>query len=417
MAGDILPRPPEAAMSDTIPLSFLFGDAYAENPYALYAELRARGPVHRIDFPKGAEAFIVIGYEHARAALNDPRLSKDTAHSSLPIDGEQFFGDTMLGMDPPDHTRLRGLVSKAFTARRAEALRPHVQEITDRLLDALADRDEVDLLDAFAVPLPVQVICELLGVPPGDRAGFREWTAVLTVPALTSEARSRRREAARAFNAYISGVLAQRRADPQDDLVSGLIQARDGDAALSDAELLNSITLLLIAGHETTVNLIGNGVLALLQAPSQLKLLKERPDLLPNAIEEILRYDGPLERATQRIALEDLEIAGVSIPRGAWVHISLAAAAHDPGEFADPDVFDITRTPNRHVAFGHGMHFCLGAPLARIEGQIAIGTLLSRFPNLSLAVPPETLKHHQTGSLIRSLTTLPIQLSPGGRGR
>jgi cytochrome P450 len=185
-------------MSDisTLPLSFLFGDDYAEDPYTLYAGLRAKGPVHRIDFPSGAEAYLIVDYEHGRAALNDPRLSKDTAHSSVPVDGGEFFGGTMLGMDPPDHTRLRGLVSKAFTARRVESLRPHVQEITDGLLDAMEGRSEVDLLDALAVPLPVQVICELLGVPPGDRADFREWTAVLTVPAVTLEARERRRVAA-----------------------------------------------------------------------------------------------------------------------------------------------------------------------------------------------------------------------------
>jgi cytochrome P450 len=392
-----------------LPLSFFLDDAFAEDPYARYAELRAQGPVHRIDFPRGAEAYLVVDYEHARAALNDPRLSKDTAHSAVPVEGEQFFGGTMLGMDPPDHTRLRGLVSKAFTARRVESLCPHVQEITDRLLDAIEGRAEVDLLDALAVPLPVQVICELLGVPPGDRESFREWTAVLTVPAFTAEARERRRDAARAFNAYIRNVLAERRADPQDDLVTALAQARDGDAVLTDAELLNSITLLLIAGHETTVNLIGNGVLALLRNPAQAALLRERPDLLPAAIEEILRYDGPLERASQRIALEDLEIAGTHIPRGAWVHVALAAAAHDPSAFEDPDVLDVMRTPNRHVAFGHGTHFCLGAPLARIEGQIAIGTLLSRFPDLALAVPPEQLHHHKTGSIIRALKTLPIR--------
>ncbi|MFA1538244.1 cytochrome P450 family protein [Actinomadura monticuli] len=393
-----------------LPLELLFSRDFSEDPYAAYAELRASGPVHPIDFPRGATAFLVVDHEHGRAALNDPRLSKDVAHSALPVNGEQFFGGTMLAMDPPDHTRLRGLMAKAFTARRVERLRPRVQEIADTLLDGIAARGEADLIEDLAVPLPIQVICELLGVPASDRARFREWTAVLTVPALTAEARAARRQAAREFNAYLIEVIAERRAAPADDLISALITARDGDSALTEAELLAAIALLLIAGHETTVNLIGNGVLALLRAPDQLALLRTRPDLLPSAIEELLRYDGPVERATQRIALEDLEIAGTPVPQGSWVHVSLGAADRDPAAFETPDRLDVTRAPKRHVAFGHGLHFCLGAPLARLEGQIAIGGLLDRFPDLSLAVPPEDLSHHRTGSIVRGLRSLPVRV-------
>ncbi|WP_262403445.1 cytochrome P450 [Actinomadura sp. CNU-125] len=189
-----------------------------------------------------------------------------------------------------------------------------------------------------------------------------------------------------------------------------MVQARDGDAALTDPELLNTIALLLIAGHDTTVNLIGNGVLALLRAPDQLELLRSRPDLLPAAVEELLRFDGPIERASQRIALEDMEIAGVRVPRGAWVHVSLGAAGHDPAVFDDPGKLDVARTPNRHVAFGHGVHFCLGAPLARLEGQVAIGALLARFPGLALAVPPTELRRHREGSIVRGLVNLPVRL-------
>ncbi|MFA1550321.1 cytochrome P450 [Actinomadura chokoriensis] len=394
-----------------LPLELLFSRAFSEDPYAAYAELRASGPVHPIDFPQGATAFLVVDHEHGRAALSDPRLSKDVAHSALPVNGEQFFGGTMLAMDPPDHTRLRGLMAKAFTARRVAELRPRVQEIAAALLDGIAARGEADLIEELAVPLPIQVICEMLGVPASDRARFREWTAVLTVPALTSEARARRREAARAFNGYLIEVIAERRARPADDLVSGLIAARDGDAALTGAELLAGIALLLIAGHETTVNLIGNGVLALLQAPDQIALLRARPELLPSAVEELLRYDGPVERASQRIALEDLEIAGTPIPKGAWVHVSLGAADRDPAVFEAPDRLDVTRAPKRHVAFGHGPHFCLGAPLARLEGEIAIGGLLDRFPDLALAVPPTDLRHHRTGSIVRGLRSLPVRIT------
>ncbi|NVI88185.1 cytochrome P450 [Actinomadura sp. BRA 177] len=393
-----------------LPLEFLFNRTFSENPYSAYAELREQGPVHLIDFPRGATAFLVVDHEHGRAALADPRLSKDVAHSSLPVNGEQFFGGTMLAMDPPDHTRLRGLMAKAFTTRRVEGLRPRVREITAGLLDGIAARGEADLIEDLAVPLPVQVICELLGVPAADRARFRAWTAVLTVPALTSEARARRRDAAREFNDYLIGVIAERRACPEDDLISALIAARDGDAALTEAELLNGIALLLIAGHETTVNLIGNGVLALLQAPDQLELLCARPELLPSAIEELLRYDGPVERASHRIALEDMEIAGTSVPRGAWVHVSLGAADRDAAAFDDPDRLDVTRAPKRHVAFGHGPHFCLGAPLARLEGEIAIGGLLDRFPGLALAVPATELRHHRTGSIVRGLVRLPVRV-------
>lgn len=372
--------------------------------------MRESGPVHPIDFPPGATAFLVVDHEHGRAALNDPRLSKDSAHSAVPVNGEMFFGGTMLAMDPPDHTRMRGLVAKAFTARRVERLRPRVEEIAGALLDGVAARGEADLIEDLAVPLPIQVICEMLGVPASDRGRFREWTAVLTVPALTAEARAHRREVARAFTGYLGEVIAERRARPEEDLVSALIAARDGDAALTEAEMVNSIGLLLIAGHETTVNLIGNGVLALLRAPGQLDLLRRRPELLPSAVEELLRFDGPLAWASQRIALEDMEIAGTPIPKGAWVHVSLGAADRDPAVFEAPDRLDVTRAPKRHVAFGHGIHFCLGAPLARLEGQIAIGGLLDRFPGLALAVPAADLRHHRTGSIVRGLVSLPVRV-------
>jgi cytochrome P450 len=395
-----------------LPTRFLFSEAFSRDPYSRYAELRAKGPIHPVDFPPGVPAFLVVDYEHGRAALSDPRLSKDPANSAVSVPAELFFGNTMLGMDPPDHTRLRALVASAFTGRRVETLRGRIQQVTDELCDHLAARDQVDLIADFAVPLPVRVICELLGVPASD--SFRAWTAILTRPALSEEARHRRRTAAAEFNAYLADVCAERRTAPRDDLISALLAARDGHARLTEAELLDCIALLLIAGHETTVNLIGNGMLALLSAPDQLDLLRRRPDLLPAAIEELLRYDGPVERASQRIALQDMEIAGTPIPKGAWVHVALGAAARDPEVFSDPDTLDITRARPRHLAFGHGAHYCLGAPLARIEGQIAIGTLLARFPALTLAVPADQLTWNRTGSIVRGLTALPLRAALTG---
>jgi cytochrome P450 len=394
----------------SLPAGLFFGRAFSQDPYPRYAALRDKGPIHPIEFPDGVPAFLVVDHESGRAALSDPRLSKNPAHSAVPVRAEEFFGGTMLGLDPPDHTRLRALVTKAFTPRRVEALRPRVQGIADDLLDDLAGRGDADLIDALAFPLPIIVICELLGVPATDRANFREWTAILTVPIASREMAARRRAAAIAFNDYLLGIFAERRQRPRDDLISALLAARDGAVRLSERELLNTITLLLVAGHETTVNLIGNGVLALLSAPAQRKLLTDNPELLPGAIEELLRYDGPVERASQRIALEDMEIAGTHVSKGAWVHISLAAADRDPEAFAEPDSLDLTRTDNRHVAFGHGPHYCLGAPLARLEGQVAIGALLSRFPELALATTPDKLAWKQTGSIVRGLVALPVRL-------
>lgn len=410
-----------AHRSPGLPADLFFGRAFSRDPYARYAALRDEGPIHPIEFPEGVPAFLVVDHECGRAALSDPRLSKNPAHSAVPVRAEQFFGGTMLGLDPPDHTRLRGLVAKAFTPRRVEALRPRVRQIAGELLDEIAGRDEADLIETFAFPLPIIVICELLGVPAADRADFRDWTAILTVPIASREMAARRRAAAIAFNDYLLGIFAERRLAPRDDdLIGALLAARaetardetggDDAARLSDAELLNTITLLLIAGHETTVNLIGNGVLALLSFPDQRKLLAEHPELLPGAVEELLRYDGPVERASQRIALEDMEIAGTHVPKGAWVHISIGAADRDPAAFADPDALDLTRADNRHVAFGHGPHYCLGAPLARLEGQVAIGALLARFPELALATAPDELAWKQTGSIVRGLAALPVRL-------
>ncbi|MET9340559.1 cytochrome P450 [Nonomuraea sp. NPDC003804] len=402
-------------MTDKLPFEFFLSPEFSTDPYAVYAELRAKGPVHAIDFPPGASSFVIIDHEHVRPALNDPRLSKS------PANGPDWFreaiakdnpvlADNMLMSDPPDHTRLRRLVSKAFTPRRIEELRPRVQQITDELIDAF-EGDTIELIDAFAFPLPIIVICELLGIPDSDRADFRHWSGALVRPAFDEELARQRDEAGDALRAYFRELIAQRRATPTDDLVGALVTSTE----LSEQELLSTLALLLIAGHETTVNLIGNGMLALLRNPDQLELLRERPDLLPNAVEEFLRFDAPVERGTFRIALEDMEIAGTQIPKGSFVHVSIGAAGRDPQAFERADALDVTREDNRHVAFGHGIHFCLGAPLARMEAQIAFGSLLTRLPGLALGCEEKELSWRFSGSILRSLTALPVTIQGGPR--
>ncbi|MFF4418840.1 cytochrome P450 [Streptosporangium sp. NPDC001559] len=397
-------------MPEKLPFEFIL----SPDPHAACAALRGKGPVHPVDFPPGMGAFLVLDYEHGRPALNDPRLAKSVSWVPEPFRARfhadnRILAGNMLDSDPPDHTRLRRLVSKAFTPRRIEALRPRVQKIADDLVDAMLPRGGADLLDDFAFPLPITVICELLGVPVEDRDAFRDWSGTLVGPALNEEQVRHRDEVNLAVGAYFTAIIAERRAAPRDDLVSALVLARDDDELLDDQELLAGLTLLLIAGHETTVNLIGNGMLALLTAPEQLKLLRERPELLPSAVEEFLRHDGPVERATFRFATEDLELAGVHIPKGSVVHILLGAVNRDPEVFHCPDVLDITRADNRHVAFGHGIHFCLGAPLARLEASIAFGTLLERLPGIELDCDPAEIRWNLSGSLIRGLRTLPVR--------
>ncbi|GAA3447545.1 cytochrome P450 family protein [Planomonospora venezuelensis] len=398
---------------ERLPLEFLFSPEFTRDPYAEYGRLREKGPVHPIDFPPGVSSFLVIDHEHGRAALSDPRLAKNLRNGPDLFrelaGGNPALAENLLSTDPPDHTRLRRLVSRAFTARRVESLRPRIQEITDRLIDTMAARGRADLLDDFAFPLPITVICELLGVPAGDRDDFRVWSATLVTPSLDEESVKRRDAVNTAIRAYFSGLIAERRAEPRDDMVSALVTASDEDELLSEPELIAMLTLLLIAGHETTVNLIGNGMLALLTHPGQLRLLQEEPELIPGAVEEFLRYDGPVERATLRFATEDLRIAGVRIPEGSMVQVSLGAAGRDPGAFDDPDALDVTRDGGHHLAFGHGVHFCLGAPLARLEARIAFGTLLRRLPDIALDCAPEQLEWRGSASIVRGLQALPVR--------
>lgn len=401
---------------------------FAWHAYEHYAHLREQSPVHRLLQPDGTEVWLVTRYDDARAALADPRLSRDIhlyqlALNELGLDAEALGGESraatdMLGRDAPEHTRLRRLVSSAFTPRRTEGLRSKIEDLTEGLLDNMAGADEVDLLATFAFPLPITVICDLVGVPHPDRDRVRRMTEQLFSTAEGKVSSEIQTETWAAFNQYLTdlvrGTALVVRADvPEDDqpsLLHALVAAAVAQDRLSEEEIVDTLRLLLAAGHETTANLIGSGVLALLRHPDQRDLLLRRPELLPNAIEELLRYDGPAERALVRITQEPVTIGGVTIPAHRMVGVVVASADHDPDHFPDPDRLDVARPRPQHLGFGHGIHFCLGAPLARLEAQVALGRLLARFPRMELACAVEDLRYRSAGYLIRGLHTLPVRL-------
>ena len=388
-----------------------YGPDFIANPYPYYAKLREAGPVHQVRGPDGGRFWLVVGFEEGRGALTDTRLTKSPAAVGQEHEPDLVSGPHVLALDPPDHTRLRKLVAPEFTARRVESLRPRIQRITDELLDAMLPAGQGDLVDGLAFPLPIIVICELLGVPHADRDVFRAWTNEIVSP--TSPAGVR--ESTVALCAYLDELIEAKRAgEPADDLLSTLLRARaeDGDRLSAD-ELRGWAYVLLIAGHETTVNLISNAVRTLLVHPVQLAALRADFGLLDGAIEETLRYEGPVETSTLRFTREPVSFGDTEIPVGETVLVGLASADRDPARFPDPDTFDIRRsaTPGRsqsHLAFGHGVHFCLGAPLARLEARIALRTLLERCPDLALdldAGPYEWLP----GLLIRGVRRLPVR--------
>ncbi|MGH3625365.1 MAG: cytochrome P450 family protein [Sciscionella sp.] len=400
----------------------ILDERFVQDPHALYARLREEEqPVHRAVLPRGITAWIVTRYADARAALSDPRLSKDSAgmrqvfqqrhtgDSGTPPAFSESLATHMLNTDPPDHTRLRKLVTTAFTSRAVETLRPRVEQITDELLDAIEPGSTVDLLDVLALPLPITVISELLGVPHEDRDDFRTWSNLI----VSSGAREDVGAAGAAMAGFLSRLVASKRADPGQDMLSALVAVRDADDRLSEVELVSMAFLLLVAGHDTTVNLIGNGMLALLRDIDQLAALRADSSLLPGAIEEFLRYDGPVNLATLRFTTECVEIGGVRIPRAALVLVSLASANRDPERFVDPDAVDVTRQAGGHLAFGHGIHHCLGAPLARMEAEVAFGRLLARFGDIELAVAAGELRWRES-TLMRGLHALPVRLDSAG---
>jgi cytochrome P450 len=384
--------------------------SFTRRPMNLLRRLQAEAPVSRAVMWGSVPVWLVTRYEEAKALLADPRLSKDrdTGLNLLPPNnsGELATELTrhMLQADPPDHTRLRKLVVKAFTARAVEQLRPQIETIADELLDEIDTSAPVDLIASYAGPLPVRVISELLGIP--VRSRFR---AVLG-PFLNQSSGEQKQAGADELITMLTALIADKRRQPGADLTSALIHATDDGEQLSESELLATLTLLIIAGHDTTVNLIANGVLALLRNPSQLAALRADPTLMPAAVEEFLRYGSPVNIATIRFTTEAIHVGDVEIGPDQFVMISLLAANHDARHFTDPDELDITRKPNSHLAFGHGIHHCVGAALGRMEGRIALTKLLDRFQHLERATS-EPIEYRDS-TIIHGPVTLPVRCHP-----
>ncbi|SOE09945.1 Cytochrome P450 [Streptomyces sp. 2323.1] len=386
-----------------------------DDPYAAYAALREAGPVHRITGADGSPAWLVTRYDDVRSALADPRLSLDRRHAGP--GGYRGFAlppaldANLLNMDPPDHTRVRRLVVKAFTPGRVETLRAPVRRVADELLDAMAERGRADLIADYAGPLPITVICDLLGIPQRDRRDFLAWSDALITPDPSRP--EGMKQAIGAMLEFYTGLIAAKRAEPGDDLLSDLIAVRDdapaadGSDRLTEDELTSLAFLILFAGYENTVHLIGNAVLALLDHPDLLRQLQQNPAELPAAVEEFLRYDGPGPLAIRRFPTQDVEIGGVRIPAGDSVLLAIASANRDPARFPAPDALDRGRDLSGHLAMGHGIHYCLGAPLARMEAVTALEALLGRFPELRLDVPRGELRHRRT-LRSRGLISLPV---------
>ncbi|MBN9755244.1 MULTISPECIES: cytochrome P450 [unclassified Pseudonocardia] len=388
---------------------------FFDDPDELYRRLRDESPVVRATGPNGLTFWMITRYADARAALNDPRLQKDSRRLPEVLQRQgatsiRQFADSlvahMLNADPPDHTRLRKLVGRAFTVRAIARLRPRIEQIATELADAAEQAGpELDLLDHFAFPLPMTVISEILGVPGDRRDDFRHWSNLL----LSSGPDEERGAAAASMAQFLSALVAEKSAHPGDDMLSEIVRASEDGDSLSPTEVTAMAFLLLVAGHETTVNLIGNGVLALLRDPDQHVRLRADPDRVPQAVEEFLRYDGPVNLATIRFTDEPVEYSGVRIPAGEVVLVSLIGANRDPERYPDPQRFDPDRDTSGHLAFGYGIHHCLGAPLARLEADVAFRTLLARFPDMTLAGAPG---QHRQSTLIHSLTALPVRLHP-----
>jgi cytochrome P450 len=411
-------------MTDTLTSWGGWEPAIRDDPFGHFAEARARCPVQKVRLADGHPAWVVLGYDAARRALNEPGISKDmlvalqqagdVVAEGLP--GPEFSRH-MLNVDPPDHTRLRRLVSRAFVPGRIAALEPAVRTIAHRLLDELdaaGPGAAVDLIEGYAYPLPFGVIGELLGIPAADRPRLHAWFQVL----LTGWAGDPPPEAVQASDgivSYLRELVDAKRQRPGDDLVSVLVAATEGDA-LTTQELLSSLFQLIVAGHDTTASLIGNGVVALLDHPRQLQALLADPGRLPAAIDELIRFTAPVPHATFRMTAEPVTLDGVHIPAHEQVLVCLGSANRDPARFPAPDVLDIGRGDGPNLGFGHGIHYCLGAPLARLEARVAFETLLSRYPDLRLAAGRDALAWaHGDGLVLRGLVSLPVVLGPGHR--
>ena len=390
---------------------------FKADPFPFYAQLRAEAPVFLVTLPVPFKrrAWLVTRYDGVLSVLKDPRFAKNPRNAMLPEQLKKMpwkppmfkpLEQNMLDLDSPDHTRLRALVHKAFTPRLVEQMRDQIQVLTNELLDAAEAKGSMDLIADFALPLPLTMIGRILGIPTEDNQKFHRWTQIF-VSASTNKNIVVLILSIMSLMRYLKKLIKERGAHPKDDLITALVQAKDGSDQLSGDEILAMIFILLVAGHETTVNLIGSGTLALLEHPNQLEKLRSEPALIKPAIEELLRFTCPVEMATERYTREDITIAGTTIPRGELVLAVLGSANRDRNYFDNPDTLDITRENNKHLAFGLGIHYCLGAPLARLEGQIAISTLIQRMPDMNLGIASDQLRW-RGGFVLRGLEALPV---------
>lgn len=382
-------------------------------PYPILDAIRQDGPVQQV-LLRGRKIWLVTGYDEVMSGLALPELSNNAHFADLDPGpgepGDNLLDHSLLVRDPPDHTRLRKSVSQVFTARRIASLQPRIERITHALVDALAPAGHADLMTEFAIPLPITVICELLGIPDADRDAFRRWSIALVMPPADAVTLAHAAAAQAELARYFTGLIARKRAEPGDDMLSALAAATS-NGQLSECELLAMAVLLVLAGHETTASLIGTGTLMLLRNPDQLAAVRNDPSLLPGAVEELARYAGPISLGVARFTRSEVELGRQRIPARQMVMFALAAANRDSCRYDRPGELDVTRKQRPHLAFGHGIHYCLGAPLARMEAIIALGTLLRRLPDLALAVPDEQLTWRAAST--RGLAQLPVSFTPG----
>ncbi|MCS4304856.1 cytochrome P450 [Chryseobacterium sp. BIGb0232] len=389
---------------------------FIQNPFPVYAYMRETSPIKKVSFGNGQAFWMVTKYEDAIQIFRNPIFVKDI-RKVTPQEGKEsamnnsmLFSHHLLNMDPPEHTKMKRLIQKAFTPKLVEKMRPQIQKMANDLIDVkVATADSMDIISEYALPLPISIISELLGIPSKDKELFRRWSNIILNIDSNVSAEERMTlipSAIQGFTEYLHQILDERRKQPKEDLITALLQAQEEDENLNEQELLSTIFLLFAAGYETSVNLIGNGILLLIENPSQLDKLRQNPTLIHSAIEEMLRKDPPVLLASERYPIEDTEINGTLIPKGELVLICIGSANHDECKFVEPDKFDIERKDNKHLSFGSGIHFCTGASLGKVEAEIAICTLLERFPHFSLA--ENTVLKFKMNSIMRGLDKLPI---------
>ncbi|MEU3980929.1 cytochrome P450 [Streptomyces sp. NPDC026672] len=384
----------------------LFDDGYFADPYPLYDRLREQGPAHKVTAPDGSGVWLVTRYADVRQGLADQRLARHPRHNrdgyaGIPLPDELRV--MLATTDPPHHTRLRSLINAAFTRRRIESLRSRVERVVDQLLDRIAEGDgRADLVASLAAPLPITIICDLLGIPEEERGIFRSYT-----DAIVGTDREGSAQGCRDMVAFLKRIITLKREQPDDALITGLIEARDQDDRLTESEMVGMGFMILIGGYDTTLSMISSGALALLRDPDRLAALREKPERMTGAVEELLRFEAPVQNAIRRFATEDLEIGGVAIPAGSAVVLSIGSAGRDPRQYACPERLDFDRPDTTHVSFGFGPHFCPGAQLGRMEVAVALAKLITRFPDLALAGGRDTLRY-RPGFTFRELSTLPV---------